>query len=300
MITIDSDTQPAYVLELKRAAYSFGRFKSALNCSQEREFIRMLVSKNQKLLECTAMSIGDALLQAGSLGLSYNPALSHCYLIPRFDKKSNTKICYASPGYRGLLHLAFADQTILWAKSEVVYEADTYRYRGTQQEPIHEYNMFGDRGKPVGVYVIAKTPDNSFLVDAMSVEQVNAVRDRSEYPNSLMWTSFWSEGAKKAVIRRAQKIWPHQGAKLSTAIHHLNTYEGITYEEQAKTVVSDEQVSELKQIISSLPETRQEKWLSRLARIYGVASIEHLPIDKYESAKSKLTAGIQQSNTTSA
>lgn len=96
---------------------------------------------------------------------------------------------------------------------QVVHKNDVFSYWVDEIGPHikHEPNVFGgDRGEPVGVYCVAKIMGQHTQVEVMSKDDVEKVRKTSRMPNSLMWTSFWGEGAKKTVIRRIYKWLPKE------------------------------------------------------------------------------------------
>jgi recombination protein RecT len=282
--------------------------------AQEKLFVLGLIEAskpgNYSLRSATPESIGSAMLQGASLGLSFNPQLGHCYLIPRRQTKGDQNsplIVYASPGYRGLIHLAVQAEAILWCHSEIVYKQDVFRYRGTKDEPLHEYDAFDD-GRVLknakGVYVTAKTPDGAYLTEFMSAAQVAAVRDKSEQKDGMMWTTFWTEGWRKAVIRRGQKTWPRRNQKamerFDRAVQSLNDHEGIVLDGKAERI-EDEPTLDEKQVLElhalcidrGMESERADAWLKKLARTFKVAKIQDVPVSELETAKAKLANSVK-------
>lgn len=156
-------------------------------------------------------SLINAVTNIAAVGLSLNPALKHAHLVPR-----NSMVCLDF-GFKGLVHLAVESGSMKWVQAELVYEKDKFILRGRGQEPIHERDPFSaDRGAIRGVYCIAKTVDDEFLVETMSIGEVYAIRDKTEsYKafkagkiSSCPWSSNEGEMIKKTVIRRASKSWP--------------------------------------------------------------------------------------------
>lgn len=201
---------------------------SDIKWATEKVFALDLMRKNKDLRAATPESQQSALLQAGSMGLTLNPAAGECYLIPRALKKgSNFIVAYASPSYRGLIKAAVDSGAILYGVAEVVYAKDTFKWYGKTKEPYHEADVMKPRGKPVGVYTIAKLPNGEIIPTWMSEQDILAVKAKSDNPNGLMWKEFWMEGWCKAALRRAQKTWP-RSKQLNTAIQVLNDNEGIS------------------------------------------------------------------------
>lgn len=172
-------------------------------------------------------SLRDSVTNVAAIGISLNPAKKQAYLVPR-----DGRICL-DISYIGLLDLAVECGAISWAKAAVVYEADTFVLEGYDRPPTHTFKPFArDRGEPVGVYVVVKTPSGDYLTDTMSTDDVNGIRDRSSAwkawvnkKKSCPWVTDWSEMAKKTIVKRAAKYWPRgsHGQRIDQAIHHLNT-----------------------------------------------------------------------------
>lgn len=198
-----------------------------INFDREAEFAIQVLSQNDyaiKIAQSNRQSVINAVTNIAAIGISLNPAKKQAYLVPR-----DGKICL-DLSYMGLLDLATATGSIKWAKAAVVHANDGFTLNGFDKPPEHRFDPFSkDRGEAVGVYVVVKTADGDYLTEAMSADEVNAIRDRSsawrawiEKKRSCPWVTDWSEMAKKTVIKRAYKLWPKTD-RLDEAIHHLNT-----------------------------------------------------------------------------
>ena len=200
----------------------------SINFEREAEFAIQVLEKNSYSLS-TAMSNKSSVIAAvkniAAIGISLNPAKKQAYLVPR-----GGAICL-DISYMGLLDLAIASGSIRWGQAELVRQKDTFRLNGFDKPPTHEYDPFDtDRGDLRGAYVVVKTVDGDYLTTAMPIDEIFAIRDRSESWKSFMakkaktspWASDEGEMVKKTVIKRASKLWPKTD-RLDHAIHHLNT-----------------------------------------------------------------------------
>ncbi|WP_102945274.1 recombinase RecT [Stenotrophomonas sp. VV52] len=221
MATIDDSvygTKDAFVSVLTDRSINFDR---------EAEFALQALYGNDyamKIANSNRQSVINAVVNIAAIGISLNPAKKQAYLVPR-----DGKICL-DISYMGLMDLAIDSGSIRWGQAELVYENDTFVMNGIDQQPTHRRDPFAkDRGEIVGVYVVVKTADGDYLTGAMSVDQVNEIRDRSaawkawiSKQKSCPWLTDWGEMAKKTVVKREYKYWP-KTERLATAIHHLNT-----------------------------------------------------------------------------
>jgi len=263
---------------------------------REKEFALTLLSRTKKLQQATPESFGGAILEAASMGLTLNPAVQHCYIIPRGQTRgSDVQIAYASPSYRGLVQLAIDGGMVEWAKAEVIFDGDHYVDNGPVEIPTHR-PMLGRGAKrgeqnAWGVYCVAKLSNGDCLREFMDRDQIMAVRNKSEFPKSALWTVYWTEGWKKAVIRRAQKTWPRRSSRFNQAIEVLNTHEGNIFdgtaneEEPAIVLVNDTQIRSFYTLLEEYDIQKKDfsLWLGRLAQSQGVDSIDMLPQDHYET-----------------
>lgn len=201
-----------------------------LDFGQECLFARQQLLKNDFTLKVAAdnpNSLQAAVLNVAAIGISLNSALQHAYLVPR-----NNQICL-DISFRGLVKLATDSGAIRWAKAELVYESDKFVWRGPAALPLHEADPFGDRGNIKGGYCIAKLPDDTYLVDVMSVDEINKVRDTSMAyrKGGGPWKDWYEEMAKKTLVKRAHKSWPQteNRIRVDKAIEVLNQHEGTAY-----------------------------------------------------------------------
>lgn len=199
----------------------------SLNFEREAGFAIQAIAGNDYsigIAKANRQSVVDAVTNIAAIGISLNPAKKQAYLVPR-DKKICLDISYI-----GLMDLAMATGAIRWAQAELVYSSDDFTLNGFDQPPTHTYNPFAkDRGDVIGVYVVVKTADGDYLTETMSMEEVNAIRDRSsawkawiEKQKKCPWVTDPGEMAKKTCVKRAYKFWP-KTERLEQAIHYLNT-----------------------------------------------------------------------------
>lgn len=227
------------------------------------------------------VSVQNALRNASAIGISLNPANKHAYLVPR-KSQAGMAICL-DISYMGLMHLAQSTGSIEWGQAKLVYQADTYVNQGIDKAPKHEYHSFSNRGEIVGAYCTVKTSTGAYLTEEMSIDQIHAVRGRSEAftggkqgkPPSGPWVTDYEEMCRKTVVKRASKYWPKVD-RLDQAIHYLNTDggEGITNDAPVKDVtpISLESEAWLTDHYNALADDAKPKMLDWL-RIQSISQL---------------------------
>ena len=278
---------------------------NAVSCFSEKEknafqreamFASQQLSKNNFLLK-TAInnqeSLFNAIVNIGSIGISLNPAEKEAYLVPR-----DGAVCL-DISYMGLMRLATDTGQVQWVQSNIVHTSDSFKITGLDSQPIHEYNYFDpNRGAPVGVYVTAKLASGDYLTGAMSVAEINAIRDKSQghmafvngRAKSSIWNDNWGEMAKKTVVKRESKYWP-KSERLNHAIHYLNqngegfeAIESVAAEEKKLTGI---QAQSIHSLLEQCPPALRE----------GFLNIEGQPEDidkgRYSEVLSKLKMEMQ-------
>lgn len=193
--------------------------------------LQMLIKTDYalKVANQNPKSVILAMANVASTGLTLNPAYGLAYLVPR-----NGAIVL-DISYKGLLQIATDTGSIKWGRAEVVHASDQFEYNGPAQAPVHKAQVFAmDRGDIIGAYCIAKTDEGDILTEVMTLEQLHEVRGKSEAwkrgsdGKKGPWDEFFSEMARKAVIKRAQKTWPRtdKSQRLAEAVEIANQAEG--------------------------------------------------------------------------
>jgi recombination protein RecT len=173
------------------------------------------VNKSPSLLECTVPSLMGALLTAAQLGLMPDGVLGEAYLLPYNNSKKvgnkwiSSKEVQFIPGYRGLVQLALRSGQVKSFQAREVYENDTFDYEfGLEPKLIHKPIKDGERGELVYVYAVVSYLNGGVAFEVMNINEIEYIRAKSKAPNSPAWTQFYSEMAKKTVIRKIAKMSP--------------------------------------------------------------------------------------------
>jgi recombination protein RecT len=206
-----------------------------INFDKEAGFALQILGASDYMMSCAManrQSVENAVTNIAAIGISLNPAKKQAYLVPR-----KGVICL-DISYIGLIDLAVASGSILWAQANIVREHDNFVVNGFDKPPSHGHDPFAGaaaRGAIKGAYVVVKTPDGEYLTHTMDIESIYAVRDRSESwakKKAGPWATDEGEMIKKTVVKQAQKYWPktERSGRLDEAIHHLNTEGGEGFE----------------------------------------------------------------------
>ncbi|EUL68091.1 hypothetical protein P838_02426 [Enterobacter hormaechei] len=200
----------------------------SLTWAKECQFAIQLFQRNQKLAEtaiANPTSAQNAIINVAAVGISLNPASKLAYLVPR-----DGMVCL-DISYMGLLHIAQSAGVIKWGQCKLVHASDDYETLGLDKAPAHKYNPFAtpdDRGAVIGGYCTVKTADGDYLTEEMSLAEIEEIRKVSKAGTSPKgpWVNFWSEMARKTIVKRAYKYWP-RADRLDNAVDVLNESEGI-------------------------------------------------------------------------
>ncbi len=156
------------------------------------------VMSNQDLQKCSQTSILSCIAQTAQLGLEVGRAFHHAYLIP-FNG-----VCTLIIGYRGLMSLAKRSGEVVMIETEVVYGADNFSWqKGLTPTLVHI--PAEDRGDSLITHAYAVVTFKSGLkqFEVMSRKDIDAIRDGGR--KNPVWNKFYSEMARKTVVRRLSK-----------------------------------------------------------------------------------------------
>jgi len=164
-----------------------------------------LLSNESDILErCDPMSIVAAIKDAAAMGLE--PGTSDGSLV-RYGTK-----CVFLPMWQGYLKRIRNSGQVGDVDVQLVCQGDEFRYTlGTNPEIIH-VPALEDRGPYTHVYAWASMPSGAYIVDVMTVDEVNVIRDThgAKSGGKLVgpWLTDYGEMARKTAIRRLAKRLP--------------------------------------------------------------------------------------------
>jgi recombination protein RecT len=137
-----------------------------------------------------------------------------------FKTKDGPAVQYM-PMVGGILKKVRNSGELLSISSTVVQEKDHFRHwiDDAGEHITFEANLKdADRGPLLCVFAIAKTKDGGVYVEVMSRSQIEQVRQVSRAKDNGPWGPWYSEMARKTVIRRLSKRLP-MSTDLETVIH---------------------------------------------------------------------------------
>lgn len=144
--------------------------------------------------------IKQGLLRGAYLGLD---ALNQeMYLVP-YGSTLNFM-----PSYKGMVKLAqkYATRPIKTIYAKCVREGDEFEEVIIGGEPSINYKAKPFSDAPIiGVFAVCQYMDGGIVYEVMSKADVDQCRKSSKAKNSPAWSAFWSEMAKKTVLRRLCK-----------------------------------------------------------------------------------------------
>lgn len=184
--------------------------------------------RNPELLKCDKPSLLASVVQAAALGLDLSPGKGEAYIIPRWNKHAGVTEAQFQPGYRGLAKLAREAAGLRYIQAELVHERDQFEtWRDPDQRIIHKPCLKPDRGGVTHAYCVSKLATGELQVTVMTFEEIEAIRKRSQKPDTGPWREQWGEMAKKTVVKRHCKMLPDTvdraaGSNLSAAIEADN------------------------------------------------------------------------------
>lgn len=256
------------------------RNSAGLNFKKECEFAYQSLRANDYLMNVASKqknSLWAAIVNVAAIGISLNPALKHAYLVPR-----DSKVCL-DISYRGLRKLAIEAGAIDLCVTELVYEGDEWKWRGSFDRPLHEFDPMDDtRINPSdiwqglrGGYCVARLPDGTFLVSHTTVAQlrkVMSVSKGSAKPHSP-WQQWPEEMIRKTLIRRASKEWP-ETARVAEAIRVLDESDKTNPSEAAEELFGPtaEQTAQLREALEKSGLSEEEFYATA-----GVKEMHEIP-----------------------
>ena len=175
--------------------------------------------------------IKAGLIRGAFLGLDF--LNSEAYLVP-YGSTLNFM-----PSYKGMAKLAqkYSTRPIKSIYAKCVREGDFFEESIVNGEPTINYKAIPFNGNEIiGVFAVCQYVDGGIVYEVMSKSDVEQCRKSSKAKNSPAWASYWSEMAKKTVLRRLCKsITLDMDAKLVEAMDS-----GLEIETDAREIAKQE------------------------------------------------------------
>lgn len=116
----------------------------------------------------------------------------------------------AMPMIAGVLKKIRQSGDVAKVSAQVVYEHDEFVWHlGFDEDVTHNPPKLDQpRGKAIGAYATAVLKDGSRLLEVMSLEEIEQVRNVSRAKGNGPWVTWWGEMARKTVMRRLSKRLP--------------------------------------------------------------------------------------------
>ena len=127
-----------------------------------------------------------------------------------FEVEVSVPTAHFQPMYRGLLKLARRSDAIAYVDAAVAYGGDFIEIEQGSEPFVRHVPLIprSANAKPTVVYAVAELSNGKKYVDHMTYAEVEVTRKQSRAKDAMAWTSFWSEMARKTVLRRLMNRLP--------------------------------------------------------------------------------------------
>lgn len=179
---------------------------SHINVEKFQRVTMTAIQANPDLLNADRRSLFGAVVKAAQDGLLPDGREGALVI---FGGRDGKKVQWM-PMIAGVLKKIRQSGEIASIDCHVVYEHDKFTYRpGIDTVPIFEPDWFSDRGKAIGAYAIATLKTGDVVPpEIMNAKQIEDVRKVSRASGNGPWVQWWSEMARKTVMRRYAKRLP--------------------------------------------------------------------------------------------
>ncbi|CAM5607907.1 hypothetical protein GCM10010329_17160 [Streptomyces spiroverticillatus] len=173
----------------------------------------------EHLAECTQESFGGALMTCAQLGLEPGGALGEAYLLPFWNKKVRAYEVHLVIGYQGMIRLFWQHPAAAGLATHTVHENDEFAFEYGLTPVLRHKPARSNRGRPTDYYAVATMANGGSAFVVFSVEDVEAIRQRSKARDFGPWATDYDAMARKTCIRQLFKLLP-KSSELARAVAH--------------------------------------------------------------------------------
>jgi len=168
-----------------------------------------IITKNQRLAECSIPSIVGAVMESSILGLEPNTAKGEAYIIP-YSGHAQFQI-----GYKGYIKLAWKSSELKSIYAYNVFQGDMFDY-GLGDSPFLNHKPAINSSAPtwndlIGSYAVAHFINGGKVFEWVKRAEIDEYRRRSPGQGAErkdMWAKDWKAMAKKTAVRRLSPWLP--------------------------------------------------------------------------------------------
>lgn len=233
----------------------------------ERNLMNALMA-NPSLMEFDPRLIFREVAKAAALGLLLDPLLGEGYIVTAYNYKTRRTEPQLRVGYKGMNKLARQSGNVANIYAHEVHALDYVECDlGFPKVFHHKPKLFGDRGELVGYVAIITFKDGTFDFEPMSVEQCQAIRDRSDAwkafkdgkIKSTPWATDEVEMSKKTTLRRLMKR-QEQSPELASAMRIEDEAEHLLDEPIKPALLRVPSPTEVEQIAPPAEDNGSDKY----------------------------------------
>lgn len=166
------------------------------------------INQTPKLAACSPASLLSCVMKCSALGLepSAVDGLGRAYILPYGNQATFIL------GYKGIIDLCRRSGQLKSIHAQAVYSGDEFSF--WEDETGQHFKFQPGRDVPhlpemlTDVYVAAHLMDGGVVIERMTKDEVEAIRQRSRAKNNGPWKTDYEAMALKTVIRRAAKYLP--------------------------------------------------------------------------------------------
>ncbi len=222
--------------------------------AQEQQFCILAIQKNPTILNCSPNSIFSAVASVAMTGLTLNPVLGLCHLVPRGEQ------CSLVIDYKGLLELLGRTGKIKSMSAGVVYEGDEFDFAEGSNGFVKHKKVLNRAGisKFIAGYSVAAFADGTNHVHILDANAIDKRRKVAQ--TDKIWSAWFDEMAIKTAIRSHYKYLPKL-PQIDEAMRLLDEEQGVVHGQQVKNdllpdgILDDIQEAE---VLSSTTNSHQE------------------------------------------
>lgn len=154
------------------------------------------IVKNPDILRCTPESVITAIVEAAQDGLEPTGARGGAHLVKFGDEAVLIR------DYRGVIRIIIESRAASRVDARPVRHGDEFALDYASPDPVTHKPLIPPTGEVYGYYALFWLPDGTKQAEFMTVDEIEHTRAQSRGKDSLGWTKFFDQMARKTVIKR--------------------------------------------------------------------------------------------------